>query len=313
MMDSSILIGVIAFLGALVAGGVIMYQLFFSESDVDVRGLMNSSPRFSEDELADPHAIREQLLNDDSGQAAEKLKAEIRARSGRKGQLTLDEKFFQAGSFSDADKQIFYKQRNIAPLVGFVLGFFVVWNITDLQLAILGGIVGVLCGFQFPVSVLDRKVKARHEEIMYYLPLVIEQIAIGVSSSLDIGPCLSRVVQMADDRDTHNAVTELLRFTQNFVKSGASLDEALTDVGTKSGSTELKHTFMSLAQVAKHGGEVTRQLQELADAVAMQREIRVEEQIKKLELQATGPVALVFVGFMMILLVGFGLQIDGAF
>ena len=127
-MDGNILIGVIAFLGALVAGGVIMYQLFFSESDVDVRGLMNSSPRFSEEELADPLAIREQLLNDDTGEAAEKLKAQIRARGGKKGQLSLEEKFFQAGCFSDADKQIFYKQRKIAPIVGFVLGFFIVWE-----------------------------------------------------------------------------------------------------------------------------------------------------------------------------------------
>ena len=64
---------------------------------------------------------------------------------------------------------------------------------------------------------------------------------------------------------------------------------------------------MSLAQVARHGGEISRQLNDLADAVGNQRNTKVEEKIKKLELEATGPVALVFVGFMIILLIGFGL------
>src|SRR5690606_32288561 len=132
------------------------------------------------------------------------------------------------------------------------------------------------------------------------LPLVIEQVAIGVSSSLDIGPCLSRIVSMADERDSHNIVTELIRHAQFHVKSGVSLEEAINEIGKRSGHTELKHAFMSLAQVAKHGGEITKQLQELADSVASQRETQIEAKIKKLELEATAPVALVFFGFLII-------------
>ena len=75
----------------------------------------------------------------------------------------------------------------------------------------------------------------------------------------------------------------------------------------------VKHAFMALSQVAKHGGEITRQLQELADAVGNQRETKIEAKIKKLELEATAPVALVFLGFLVILLIGFGVQIKNAF
>ena len=72
---------------------------------------------------------------------------------------------------------------------------------------------------------------------------------------------------------------------------------------------QLAKSIMSLSQVAKHGGEITRQLQELADAVATQRETKIDAKIKKLELEATAPVALVFMGFLIILLIGFGIQI----
>jgi hypothetical protein len=69
---------------------------------------------------------------------------------------------------------------------------------------------------------------------------------------------------------------------------------------------------MYLAQVAKHGGEITRQLQELAESVAGQRQAYIEGRIKQLELKATGPVALVFVGFIIIIMTGFGLKLGSA-
>ncbi|RIL10099.1 MAG: hypothetical protein DCC75_05065, partial [Proteobacteria bacterium] len=140
-----------------------------------------------------------------------------------------------------------------------------------------------------------------------------EQIVLGVSSSLDVGPCVQRVVAMADERDSHNPVTELLSHVQQLVRSGLSFEEALKEIGRLAGHTELRHSFIALAQVAKHGGEISRQLQELADAVSSQRETKIEGRIKRLELEATGPVGLVFLGFMCILLIGLGLQVMKAF
>ena len=240
--------------------------------------------------------------------------AEFRNRkksSGKKG-VTLEEKFFRAGMFSVEERRDFHRMRVILPVVGAALGLFGGTYLGG-QWLVIAPVFGGLLGYQAPFSILDRKIAARNDDIMFYLPLVIEQIVIGVSSSLDVGPCLQRVVSMADERDSHNSVTELIRHAQMFMKSGASMEEALTEVGRLSGHTELKHSFMSLAQVAKHGGEITRQLQELADAVASQRETRIEAKIKKLELEATGPVGLVFVGFLVILLIGFGFQVMKAF
>ena len=195
----------------------------------------------------------------------------------------------------------------MAPVVGF-LGYTV-----DIKYGLMGLILGGLIGVQAPTSWIDRKILKRGEDIMFYLPLVIEQIAIGVSSSLDIGPVLQRVVSMADERDSHNVATELLRIVVTLARSGVSLEDALNEVGKRSGHIELKQTFAALAQVTRHGGEISRQLQELADAVASQRETRIEAKIKRLELEATGPVALVFLGFFIILLTCIGMQMIKAF
>jgi hypothetical protein len=88
---------------------------------------------------------------------------------------------------------------------------------------------------------------------------------------------LSRIVQMADERKSHNAVTQLLKYSQFYVKSGVGLEDSLKEIGRASGHSELKHVLLALSQVAKFGGEISKQLQDLADAVGAQREAKIED------------------------------------
>ncbi len=303
-MQTNVVIGILAMIIAVASMGILVFYFLALKKDEKIKGLLGG----------DAEAMtqgRRMRKGDLSAQEVQKLKKITEKNVKRKTVISLEEKFFQAGMFSDKEKADFKRLRLLAPLVLTpIMG--IVLMPTGFDLALCGSVLGLLIGLKMPFSILERKILYRAEEIMYYLPLVIEQIAIGVSSSLDIGPCLQRVVSMADERDSHNVVTELIRHAQHFVKSGVPLEDAMFEVGKASGNTELKHAFMSLAQVAKHGGEITRQLQELADSVSSQRETKIEEKIKTLELKATGPVALVFMGFFIIFLSGFAMKIKGA-
>jgi Flp pilus assembly protein TadB len=252
---------------------------------------------------------------DDSPRSAEDEIMSRLARkkgAGKKKALTLEERMFQAGLFSEEQRKDFRRLQVVMPTAFGLLGVGYGSMSNDPLNIIIYGVIGGMLGTYIPLKRLDGWIKKRQEEILFYLPLVIEQISIGVSSSLDIGPCLARVVQMADERDSHNPVTELLRFAQAYIKSGVNLQDALNEVGRQSGSNEVKHAFKALAQVARYGGEISKQLQDLSESVSSERETKVDEKIKKLELAATGPVALVFAGFLFILLVGFGMTLLNA-
>ncbi len=229
--------------------------------------------------------------------------------SKKKVKVTEEERYYHAGLLSNKQRDNFKKFRFYAPIVAAVILTIFTYFVLGKNLALFGLAIGALAGVALPGFYLDRLISKRYEEIMYYLPLVIEQIAIGVSSSLDIGPCLQRVIQMADERDSHNVVTELIFHAERYIRTGVSLEEAMNEIGTKSGHPELKHAFMALAQVSKHGGEISHQLQELASAVSSQRETQIDSKIKRLELKATGPVALVFVAFMGTLMIGIMIKI----
>lgn len=310
-MSVSLIIGGVALVFAGMAGVALLYFLFAPRQEASLRNLM--SPRSGAGSASE---IRQRLQNDTTGRQYELLKRTARNKLKGKEKITLEERFFRAGMFTDQQKRDFSKLRVLCLIIGVPLGIVLASFLTSWfgPAAYLGGMVlGVLLGLQAPTSILDRQISARNEDILFFLPLVIEQIAIGVSSSLDIGPCLQRVVAMADERDSHNAVTELVRYAEYYVRTGVSLEDSLNEIGKMSGHTELKHAFLSLSQVAKHGGEITKQLQELADAVQAQREAAIDGKIKKLELEATLPVTMVFAGFMLILLIGFFIQIKGAF
>jgi Flp pilus assembly protein TadB len=307
-----VFLGLLTFGAGLGLLGLLGYFLVVvPRKQTSIRSLMGNYD--GEVDLSKPSEIRKRLQEDDTGEEFVKLKEQTKRRlKGHKDRLSLDDKFFQAGIFADEDKKEFNRLRIVIPIVSVIVAVVCTFSLSTSTI-LISVVIATLVGLQLPFTILDRKIKSRHEDLMFYLPLVIEQVSIGVSSSLDIGPCLSRIIQMADERDTHNVVTELLRHAQFYVKSGVSLEAAMNEVGKRSGHNELKHAFMSLSQVSKHGGEITRQLQELADAVSGQRETKIEEKIKKLELEATGPVALVFAGFLILIITGFGIQVKNAF
>ncbi len=312
-MEIGPLIGIGAIGLAVASAGAIGFYLLMPRRSALNSGLMGrSSGRTMSQSVRE---TRSRLASENADEELEKIKEQTKKSVvSKKSAPTLEEQFFKAGIFSPQEKQTFFRIRAVAPIILAPVMFVALLNADQgFMMAIFGAVIGGLLGTRIPTFILDRKVKNRQEDILFYLPLVIEQIVIGVSSSLDVGPCIMKVISMADERDSHNSVTEMLALVQHYTRTGTSLEEALGRVGRQSGHTELKHTFMSLAQVARHGGEVTKQLQNLADAVGSQREASVDEKIKKLELQATGPVALVFFGFMIVLLIGFGIQIQNAF
>jgi len=221
---------------------------------------------------------------------------------------TFEELLVRAGVFSPEERLKYERIKLWGPLGGGLFGLIVVHSLVGFSgpLAILFLALFTLAGVRANVIMLESRQKRLQQEILFYLPIVIEQMVIGVSSSLDIGPCIQKVVDMAFERDKSNPVVDLLDRVLTRVRAGHSLDESLTEIAERMQIADLKHVFGAIAQVSRHGGEVTKQLQELADAVTTQREVAVEGLIKKLELKATGPVAIAFLAFLATLFTGIG-------
>jgi len=216
-----------------------------------------------------------------------------------------DQKFFQAGFYTEDDKLFFKRFSIISPIVTTILGVSLLLFIgASPMMMISGSIIVLMIGITYPKSWLERKIRAREDDILRNLPLSIEQISIGVSSSLDLWPCISHILEMARHREKFNPVTELFMHVERLIISGLSFTEALGEVGQASGVQQVKHAFQFLAQCAEHGGEISKQLQELATAIMSERQTQVEGKIAGLAVKATGPLFMVFAGFFSLMLAG---------
>ena len=294
-MSALVLIIILLFIFAVI--GAIMFFLLKGgdhETSQEVSGLRN---QYKQANVQDVQEIKEK-----SGRGVQTAKIKV----------DLETKKFRAGYYTDKDfedlrfKFLLYR---IAPTIIFAfLGYMAgkmglelgIWP--QMGCVIVGGVVGFFIGLALPESVLDDTIKKRHQEAVYYLPMVIEQLGIGVSSGLDLGPCISYVIEAATKRRSHNVVTEMLVHVEKLVQAGYSLSEALLEVGEAFGQKEVAHTFMFLSQVSKQGGEISKQLQDLGESVLMHRQIQVEGQITALPVKATGPLAMVFGGFFIMLM-----------
>lgn len=244
---------------------------------------------------------------------AESLRRQT-ARSTPKKTDDVAHKLFRAGMFAPEDKVWFGRVQIISALVlGPVFPALIYLIAPTTMLVAVFLVLGLFIGYAMPITWLERKIRAREDDTLYYLPLVIEQISIGVSSALDIGPCVSHIVHMANERDSHNPVTEMFVHVEKLMRSGLNLEDSLLEVSEANGTMEIKHAFMFLAQCSKHGGELSKQLQELADTVMVQRQVQVEGKITALPVKATGPLAMVFAGFFGLLMAGLFVRLLTAF
>lgn len=304
-MDSVQVIIIFASIVGVAGLGAIGYVFLGSPSGrgSEIRGLMEAGKRGEYDDDIDAELLTVEEIKRRSGRAQVKT-----------GKEDITQKLFRAGLYTAADKQTFRRKQLIAPIISTAATGGIMWQLFGNPALVSAAVVlGIFIGFAWPMSWLEREIRRREEETMYYLPLVIEQVSIGVSSSLDVGPCLSHIVEMASERDSHNPVTEMFVHVEKLIRSGLSLEDALIEVGEANGQTEVKHAFMFLSQCAKHGGEVSKQLQELADSVMVQRQVQVEGRITALPVKATGPLATVFAGFFALLFAGLLVRLMSAF
>ncbi len=244
----------------------------------------------------------------------ETFKKTTQKSASRAGSEDVSRKLFRAGFYAGSDRRWFNRFRLISFVIASTtLPALMYWMTAKPVLGVTGALLGLLVGYALPMSWLERQIRRREEDILYFLPLVIEQVSIGVSSALDIGPCISQIIAMATERDSHNPVTEMFVHVEKLIRSGLNLEDALTEVGETNGMTEIKHAFLFLAQCSRHGGEVSKQLQELADSVMTQRQVFIEGKIASLPVKATGPLATVFAGFFALLFAGLLVRLLSAF
>lgn len=163
----------------------------------------------------------------------------------------------------------------VGTIAGIVLAFFeLIPGVPPLACIPVLAIVGYL----IPFSYHNTRKEARVKEIQKQLPEALDLLVITLSSGQNFEPSLRSVVPRLPD----GLLKEELQRTVLEIRSGRSLDSALTGFADRSASDESASFAKAIVQAQKLGSDVSTTLELQAQSARRSYEARLEKKIARL-------------------------------
>ncbi len=163
---------------------------------------------------------------------------------------------------------------------------------------LLGLVFGVVAGYIGPQYYLKRIVKARQKEISLALPNSLDLLCISVEAGLGFDAALTRVVEKFD-----NALSREFSFVLNEIRLGRPRQEAMQELGKRSGVPELNAFIQALIQSDQLGVGIAKVLRIQSDELRRRRRQKAEAKAQQASLKMLFPmVGCIFPSLFVILL-----------
>jgi tight adherence protein C len=218
----------------------------------------------------------------------------------------LRQRMVQAGFSSPAAPAVYSGVRIAAPLllvlVGFTLG--TAFGIGGLLPMMMGGVAGYI----LPSFWLDGRIKKRQKEIRLALADALDLMVTCVEAGLGLNQAIMRV---ADEiRHVSTELSKELMMVNFEIRAGRPREEALRNLGERTGVDDLRELTTMLIQTDRFGTSVAQALRVHSDTLRTKRRQRAEEAAAKTTIKILFPLLFcVFPGLFVVLIGPGGIQI----
>ena len=223
----------------------------------------------------------------------------------------LRRRFMSAGIRSANAPILFYAAKTSCPI------FFACAGYVGLYLANIGlernTLVFILLilatvGCYLPNILLSRAINARKREIFENFPDAADLMLVCVEAGLGLDAAMVKVAE--EMKMKSSALTEELHLTNLETRAGNTREQALRNLGLRTGVEEI-NTFVSmLSQADKFGISVGESLRVFAEDLRHKRQIRAEELAAKLSTKMLFPlIVCIFPAVSMVILGPAGVRI----
>ena len=223
----------------------------------------------------------------------------------------LRTKFINAGIRSSDAPIIFYAAKTFLPLAFAGLTYLALdltgQNLERITL-LLVLLMAATIGCYLPNIALSRAIEARKREIFENFPDAADLMLVCVEAGLGFDAAQVRV---ADEMRTKSAaLSEEIHLTNLETRAGSTREQALRNLGLRTGIEEV-NTFASiLSQADKFGTSIGESLRVFSDDLRHKRQMRAEELAAKLPIKMLFPMVLcIFPAISMVILGPAGVQV----
>lgn len=168
-------------------------------------------------------------------------------------------------------------------------------------MAMVAGGVGVV-GWIVPRWFVRRRVAKRNEELQLALADTLDLLVVCVEAGLGLNQALVRVSDEIEHVST--TMSEELMLTNLEMRAGTPRDEALRNLGNRSGVEDLKALTAMLVQTDRFGTSIATALRVHSETMRTKRRQRAEEAAAKTTIKLVFPLVLFIFPAMFVVILG---------
>lgn len=214
-------------------------------------------------------------------------------------QNSLAQKLLEAGWYTVTPTQIILRVV-AAVLVAVIVAMLYLHYVHFLPIVsglLLFSIVGFI--IYAPISMLNRAIERRKEQVQRALPDFLDMVASTVQAGLSVNAALAYAVDAAP-----GALGDELKEVLAEVRLGRSRAEALKAAADRLNQQEFTTTIAAITQAERLGANIGKILSDLADDTRTHRIIMVEEHAAKLPVKMVFPMAFFLLPALFVIIFG---------
>ncbi|MFN0087944.1 MAG: type II secretion system F family protein [Blastocatellia bacterium] len=286
-------------LSAAVGSGFMAFYLWWARPANPVESrLKEINPRLADDSIPQPVST---MIVDRVAKRLEQFGPAPKPRDVRRLRRRLN----MAGYYDENAAMVYRVIRLACAVIFPVITFFVLTVLMrrPIDLGTVGlTLLGVIYGLFLPSFFLSRMISNRKRRITRALPDALDLMVVCVEAGLGLNAALQRVGREMElvEKD----LSEELAITNREIRAGKPRDEALRNLGDRTGVDDIKSLVAMLVQTDRFGTSIADSLRVFADSIRTKRRQRAEEQVAKAAIKLIFPLLLFIFPALFIVLMG---------
>ena len=290
----------VVFFGVLIGGMITFLGIFLQQRHSSVRRRLQANPRLNNDLFRPQMQDKPAFI---SSSLAEKLEKRLDLRKDGPRIKRLQAKLIRAGIYSERAIPLFLGIKLGGLLVLPILVLFILWGNTD-RSGLLMGIPIALCslGFILPDLILNRLISSRQKKIRESIPDALDLLVVCVEAGQGLDAAIKRV---SDDlQKSSPVISQELIMVNLETMAGLERQQALKNLGDRTGVEELISLCNVLIQSARFGTSIAQALKTQSDYIRTDRRQRLESLANKTPVKLLFPMLLFIFPAIMVVLLG---------
>jgi len=213
--------------------------------------------------------------------------------------------FWRAGYPHQEAVFVYYGLKTLLCTTLFILSIiycFIFLTDNDLPSKLLLSLVCAGIGYYLPNLWLRYRIKARKEQIFNTFPDALDLIRICVSSGLGLDAAIARVGNELSI--SSKALSEEFHQLNLELRAGATRENALKNLATRSGVEDIQSLVSMLIQSIRFGTSVSESLRIHAEALRSKRKLKAQEAAAKIPAKLSIPMILCIFPALFVVILG---------